>query len=75
MPESGSPLQKRVLLLLDHHLYSLLHVGHRLVGFILVGCQRRAGSSLARRHHPTYHGYPNDGYQQLASARLLHQSK
>lgn len=75
VPESGSALQKRVLLLLDHHLYSLLHVGHRLVGLILVGCQRCAGSSIAWSDHPTYHGYPNDGYQQLASARLLYQSK
>ena len=75
VPESGSPVQERVLLLLDHHLYSLLHVSHRVVGLLLARRQRRAGSRLARSHHAPHDGDANDGYQQLSSARLLHQSK
>lgn len=75
MPESGSPVQKRILLLLDYHLHSLLHVSHRIMGVFLAGRQRSAGSCIARSHHPTHDGHPNDRYQQLTSASLLHKSK
>lgn len=74
MPESGSPVQKRILILLDYHLHSLLHVSHRILGVFLAGRQRSAGSCIAWSYHPIDDGYPNYWYQQLTSAGLLHQS-
>ena len=74
MPESGSPVQKRILILLDYHLQSLLHVSHRILGVFLAGRQRSAGSCIAWSYHPIDDGYPNYWYQQLTSAGLLHQS-
>lgn len=72
MPESEFDVQTRVFLLPDSNLHSVLHVGHRFVGILLAGCQCRSGSRLARGHHSTYHGHPDDWYQQLTSTRLLH---
>jgi hypothetical protein len=63
VPESELDVQTRVLLLPDPDLHSLLHVGHRLVGFILAGFECRSGSRLARSDHSTHDGHPNDRHQ------------
>jgi len=72
VPESELDVQTRVLLLPDSDLHSLLHVGHRLVGFLLAGRQRRSGSRLARGHHSADHGHSDYWHQQLTAARLLY---
>ena len=75
MLEGGPAISQGVFLLPDHHLHSLLHVGHRFVGLLLAGCQRRSGQSLPGSDHFAHHGHPDDRYQQLATARLLHKGK
>lgn len=46
LPQSWFNVQAGVFVLLDPNLYSVLHVGHRLVGVVLAGPRRRAGSRL-----------------------------
>jgi hypothetical protein len=72
LSQSGSPLSKRILLLLDHHLHPLLHVGHRFVGVVLVGRQRSARPCLTRSHNSPHNGNADDWYQQLTATSLLH---
>jgi hypothetical protein len=62
LSQSGSPLPKRILLLLDHHLHPLLHVGHRFVGVVLVGRQRSARPRLTRSHNSSHNGNADDWY-------------
>ena len=67
-------LQARVLLLPSHHLHSLLHVGHRLMGQLLARPQRRTGTGLPGRDDPPHHVHADRIHQQLASPRRLHKS-
>ena len=75
MSEGEPAVQARVLLLPDPDLHPVLHAGHRVLGVVLAGRQRRAGPRLPRRHHSADHGHSDDGHQQLPAARLLHQGK
>lgn len=73
MFKSQLALQTRILLLPDSNLHPLLYVGHRFVGLILAGRQRRSGSGLTRSYHSIDHGHSDDRYQQFTAARLLYQ--
>jgi len=74
LPKSGSAIQARVLVLLDSNLHTVLHVGHRIMGFILAGSRCRAGSCLAGRHNASNYGNPNVGYQCIAATCIIYKS-
>lgn len=65
MPQGGPPLQAGVLLLPHPDLHSVLHVGHRVLGVLLAGPERRACAGLARGHHSPHHGNADLRYTPL----------
>lgn len=48
LSQSGSSIQTRVQLLLDPNLYTLLHVGHCILGIILAGSRSSTSKSVTR---------------------------
>lgn len=48
LPQSRSTIQARILILLNTNLYTMLYVGHCLMGIILAGSRRGAGASIVR---------------------------
>ena len=72
MPQSESAVQARVLVLPHPDLHSLLYVGYRFVGVVLVGCQRGARPCLSWCHYSTHNGHTDDWYQQFTATSLLH---
>jgi hypothetical protein len=72
LPEGGSPLQARVFVLPDSNLHPLLHVGHRIVGQLLVGPGRRSRQGITWRHNSSHHGDADLRYQRLPPTRLIH---
>jgi len=48
LPQSRSTIQARILILLNTNLYTMLYVGHCLMGIILAGSRRSASASIVR---------------------------
>ena len=55
LPQGGPRVQEGVLLLPPHHLRPLLHVGHSVLGQLLVGQPLSPRPSRPWRHHPAHH--------------------
>jgi len=73
LPESGPAVQARVQLLPDPDLHTVLHVGHRVVGVVLAGPERGAGSCVPGSHHAADHGHADVRHQRVPATRVLHQ--
>lgn len=69
-----SHFQTRIQLLFDSNLHSVLHVGYRFLGFILVGSQCNSCPSIFGCYNPFNHGHTNIGYQCFPPSCQLHQS-
>ena len=74
LPDCRFNVQTWVLLLPSHHLHSLLHVGHCLLGQFLARSQCCPCSGLSRCHHPTHNVHSNCIYQQFAASSGIHKS-
>jgi len=48
LPQSRSTIQARILILLNSNLYTMLYVGHCLMGIILAGSRCSASASVVR---------------------------
>lgn len=72
MLESGSVVQARVQLLPDPDLHPLLHVGDRVLGIVLAGSERGAGTRVPGRDHVTDDGHADVRHQRVPAARLVH---
>jgi len=71
--ESGPAIQARVQLLPDPDLHNVLHVGDRVVGVVLAGPERGAGTRVAGSDHAADDGHADVRYQRVLAARVLHQ--
>jgi len=72
--ESRSAVQTRVQLLPNPDLHPLLHAGDCVMGVVLAGPERGAGTRLVGRHHVTDDGHTDVGHQRVPAARLVYQS-
>jgi len=73
LPESGPAVQARVQLLPDPDLHTVLHVGDRVVGVVLAGPERGAGTRVTGSHHAADDGHADVRHQRVPAARVLHQ--
>ena len=73
LPSCGLRFQTRVLILHDPVLHPVLHVGHRILGQLLVGRQKCACSSFIGSHDTSHHVNADFQHKQYAASRVLYQ--
>lgn len=74
LPKGGSVFQARVWLLPYSNLHSVLYVGHRVVGLILVGPGSRPSQGILRGDDTSHNGNADLQHKRVPTSSLVHQS-